>query len=353
MSSRFVQFLLFFMSRSFSAWVLILVLPAMAGAENGKVTRPRPISDGMKLVRQGIAGNMCALTFDDGPSQYTAQLLDILKEYRVKATFFVVGAQVERRPEIIRRMLEEGHEVGNHSYSHHTLRRMPATAQEADLRKMDALLRSLGANPRFVRPPYGSYDHNTVNAVQEMDGHLVMWSVDSQDWRKTAHLEDLNKVQLTYSGAPLRGVFLFHDTRRLTVELMPRILTTLAATDCHFVTLSEYIDSPKQTAEASRIAVQTPADAPLETPVAIQARPQPQTDQVLAKADPAAFVSGLPPISIASAQIIPISAAAPETSGPDRADSVRPSVLDPILESFFRLFHPPSPSAQRAALRNH
>ena len=208
--------------------------------------QPPPISEGLALMQLGISNNMCALTFDDGPSPYTAQLLDILKEYDVPATFFVVGTQVRRRPEMIRRMLGEGHEVGNHSYSHAALRKQSPESQQADLLKLDAMLRELGASPRFVRPPFGFYDHNTINVVQEMDGHIVMWTVDSQDWRNSSDLDNvLANMQLPYSGAPLRGVFLFHDTHLPTVERMPEILDALTASGCRFVTLSEYIDAPQ------------------------------------------------------------------------------------------------------------
>ena len=226
---------------------LLPALPAQAkGAAELETAPPRPVSEGLELMRLGISNNMCALTFDDGPSPYTAQLLDTLEEYHVPATFFVVGTQVRRRPELIRRMLADGHEVGNHSYSHTALRKQSPESQQADLMKLDVMLRDLGANPRFVRPPFGFYDHNTVNAVQEMDGHMVMWTVDSQDWRNYSDLEDvLSNMQLPYRGAPMRGVFLFHDTHLLTVERMPEILDALTASGCRFVTLSEYIDAPK------------------------------------------------------------------------------------------------------------
>ncbi len=211
-----------------------------------RVAAPRPISDGMELIRLGISNNMCALTFDDGPGPYTAKLLDVLAKHNVPATFFVVGTQVRRRPELIKRMLAEGHEVGNHSYSHTALRNRSPQAQHDDLIKLDHLLRDLGAKPRFVRPPFGFYDHNTINTVQEMDGHIVMWTADSEDWRNTEDVNDiLTNMQMIYRGAPLRGVFLFHDTHRPTVEHMDEILTALAAAGCRFVTLSEYIDLPK------------------------------------------------------------------------------------------------------------
>ena len=226
---------------------LLPALPAQAkGAAELEPAPPRPVSEGLELMRLGISNNMCALTFDDGPSPYTAQLLDTLKEYDIPATFFVVGTQVRRRPALIERMLSEGHEVGNHSYSHTALRKQSSKRQQADLMKLDAMLRDLGAAPRFVRPPFGFYDHNTVNVVQEMDGHIVMWTVDSQDWRNYSDLEDvLANMELPYRGAPMRGVFLFHDTHLPTVERMPEILDALTASGCRFVTLSEYIDAPK------------------------------------------------------------------------------------------------------------
>ena len=243
--------------------------PLAARAENGAVLAPVPrhtISDGLELMRLGISNNMCALTFDDGPSPYTAELLDTLARYNIPATFFVVGAQVQRRPDIIRRMLAEGHEVGNHSFSHTALRKQSPQAQQDDLRKLDALLRELGANPRFVRPPFGYYDPNTINVVQEMDGHIVMWTADSQDWRNYAELDDmLSNMQMLYSGAPLRGVFLFHDTHRLTVERMSEILDALLGAGCRFVTLSEYIDAPRKGEDLPPVLeakAETPPGAP-------------------------------------------------------------------------------------------
>lgn len=225
-----------------------VLAPSPAPAKNDaslETAQRRSISDGLELMRLGISNNICALTFDDGPSPYTAQLLDVLAEYHIPATFFVVGYQVQRRPELIRRMLAEGHEVGNHSFSHATLRKQSSEVQQADLLKLDALLRELGAAPRFVRPPFGFYDHNTINVVQEMDGHIVMWTADSQDWRNSTDINGmLSHMQMLYNGAPLRGVFLFHDTHRLTVEHMREILDALLAAGCRFVTLSEYIDSP-------------------------------------------------------------------------------------------------------------
>lgn len=234
---------------------------AFEDAESAPV-RTVPVHLGLELMQLGIANNMCAVTFDDGPSRYTPQLLDTLAEYQVPATFFVVGANVERYPETIRRILAEGHEVGNHSYSHVALRKQSLADQQADLRKLDTLLRELGADPRLVRPPFGCYDHNTVNVVQEMDGHIVMWTTDSQDWRKNFEIEDvLANMQSLYLGAPLRGVFLFHDTHYPTVRHMPEILDALLEAGCRFVTLSEYLDAPRYSPEVSSPTLEAHQDA--------------------------------------------------------------------------------------------
>ncbi len=238
--------------------------------------RSAPVHLGLDLMQLGISNDMCALTFDDGPSRYTPQLLDTLAEYNIPATFFVVGANVERYPGTIRRMLAEGHEVGNHSYSHIALRKQSLPEQQADLMRLDAMLRELGANPRFVRPPFGFYDHNTLNVVQEMDGHIVMWTTDSQDWRKNFDLEDiLCNMESLYLGAPLRGVFLFHDTHYLTVQHMPEVLDALSAAGCRFVTLSEYIDSPMSSSDSIPSTLEAHQDAPYKVNFILDGRLSP------------------------------------------------------------------------------
>jgi len=284
-----------------TALILYLLLgcvwlsPAFAAktAKQPSASASSTVSEGMALTRRGIDGNMCVLTFDDGPSQHTASLLDTLKAYGIPATFFVIGSQVERRPELIRRMIAEGHEVGNHSYSHTALRKMSPLEQKEDLHKLDGLLRELGVKPRFVRPPYGFYDHNTINVVQEMDGHIVMWSVDSQDWRNKDDLAGiLSNMQTLYTGAPLRGVFLFHDTHRQTVEKMPLILDALKATGCRFVTLSEYIDTPKvpqetRAAETEAQPEQADADPIADDSAASQPQAELKTEAAASQTPPA------------------------------------------------------------------
>lgn len=188
--------------------------------------------------------NLCALTFDDGPSQNTPALLDMLAQYHIPATFFLLGQQVMQHPDTLERMISEGHEVGNHSWSHPNLRKLSTDSQAWQIMETDRLLRSHGAVPLFFRPPYGSFDERTVNITDELGVSILLWSLDSKDWKQLP--EDYAKLVSTrgtiYENGQLRGVFLFHDTHKSTVDDLPRIIANLRNGGCdRFVTVSEYL----------------------------------------------------------------------------------------------------------------
>ncbi|MEG2173391.1 MAG: polysaccharide deacetylase family protein [Desulfovibrionaceae bacterium] len=204
------------------------------------------VMDGQAILHQVASANTCAVTFDDGPSQFTSQLLDSLQNEGIRATFFVLGRQVERHPDIIQRMVREGHEVGSHSYSHPNFRKLNPTEQLLQLSKTTALLNELGVTPVSFRPPYGKYSAVTVELASELGMSVVLWSSDSQDWkRRPADYSQMSNV----TGRPslpgtMHGIFLFHDIRKATVEDLPRIVATLRAGGCErFVTVKEYMDS--------------------------------------------------------------------------------------------------------------
>lgn len=203
------------------------------------------VVDGGVIMDQHMRENLCALTFDDGPSLNTPQLLDMLNEYGIPATFFLLGKQAERYPALVQRIVAEGHEVGNHSYSHPNLRLLSPANKAHEIARTDAILRSLGASPSFVRPPYGSYDTSTVTAAEELGLSIMLWSLDSRDWKSLpANYAVLRSTRGTvYGPGALRGIFLFHDTHKRTVEDLPRIISDLRAGGCQrFVTVSDYLD---------------------------------------------------------------------------------------------------------------
>lgn len=204
------------------------------------------VLDGQAIMRQAGNANMCAVTFDDGPSQYTAQLLDSLQSEGIRATFFVLGRQVERHPDLIRRMVAEGHEVGSHSYSHPNFRKLSPEEQWWQLSTTVNLLRDLGVTPLNFRPPYGKYSDITTALANDLKLSIVLWSSDSQDWKRRP--ADYSQMR-TVTGRPalpgqMHGIFLFHDIRRATVEDISRIIATLRFGGCErFVTVQEYMDS--------------------------------------------------------------------------------------------------------------
>ena len=203
------------------------------------------VVDGNNIMDQRMSENLCAITFDDGPSRNTPQLLDMLDQYGIPATFFLLGKQAELHPGIVRRIVAEGHEIGNHSYSHPNLRLLSSERKDEEIRRTDAILRSLGATPLFLRPPYGAFDHNTVETAESLGLSGVLWSLDSRDWKGLP--PDYAKLRSTrgyaYPTGSLRGIFLFHDTHKSTVDDLPRIIADLRAGGCQrFVTVSEYLE---------------------------------------------------------------------------------------------------------------
>ncbi len=203
------------------------------------------VVEGGHIMDQHMRENLCALTFDDGPSANTPQLLDMLNEYGIPATFFLLGKQAERHPDLVRRILAEGHEVGNHSYSHPNLRMVSFEKKMQEIGQTDAILRSLGASPAFLRPPYGAYDNHTVAVAEKLGLGIMLWSLDSRDWKSLpADYATLRSTRGTvYNTGSLRGIFLFHDTHKRTVEDLPRVIRDLRAGGCQrFVTVSDYLD---------------------------------------------------------------------------------------------------------------
>jgi peptidoglycan/xylan/chitin deacetylase (PgdA/CDA1 family) len=214
--------------------LILAALPAAAGVVDGSV-----------IMDQRMNENLCALTFDDGPSCFTPHLLDLLNDYGIPATFFLVGGMAEKFPHIVRRIVAEGHEVGNHTWTHPNLRRISRERKLEEIVRTNELLISLGAQPTCLRPPYGAFDDHTVEIADSLGLAVVLWSVDTKDWRRlpASYAALRNGRGSVYPQGKMRGIFLFHDTHKNTVEDLPRIVRELYEAGCHrFVTVSEYLD---------------------------------------------------------------------------------------------------------------
>ncbi|MGW0806273.1 polysaccharide deacetylase family protein [Nonomuraea sp. NPDC002799] len=182
-----------------------------------------------------------ALTFDDGPGQYAGALLDTLKKYDAKATFFLEGQYVKSRPAFVKRMAAEGHELGNHSYSHPDFTKSePGTIRSEIQKTQDAVKKAAGVEPKLLRPPYGLMDLTVSDIATEFGMPMVLWTAGSQDW-SSKNVEAIKKQ--TMAVAEQDGIILMHDWVKQTVDAMPAIIKSLQKKGYHLVTVSEVTKS--------------------------------------------------------------------------------------------------------------
>lgn len=161
------------------------VTPAAAVQRSGfgpASAYPRPAVFRLPPVPRG---KVVYLTFDDGPTPYTTQILDLLKKNNAKATFFVIGQQVAKRAPTVARAYREGHAVENHTWSHPTLTRLTWADFRSQIARTNvAVQKATGDAPECIRPPYGSYNKGTLIRAQRFGMPLVLWSIDSRDWAR-------------------------------------------------------------------------------------------------------------------------------------------------------------------------
>ncbi|MBG6087314.1 polysaccharide deacetylase family protein [Actinomadura viridis] len=179
-----------------------------------------------------------ALTFDDGPGDHTARVLDSLRGVGARATFFMLGQNVASYPDVVRRMAFEGHELANHTWSHPVLTELsPAAVRAQVARTQQAIKEASGVTPTMFRPPYGATDARVGRAVGMPQ---ILWSLDSMDWRYRSAKRNADiGVRKTKPG----GVVLFHDIHKTTASAVPRILAGLKERGFTFVTVTELFQS--------------------------------------------------------------------------------------------------------------
>lgn len=191
-------------------------------------------------------GNKIALTFDDGPHPvYTPIILDILKEYDVHATFFLIGENAERNPDLVRRILREGHEIGNHTYLHKNLREhTPGCIYEEISMAEEAILRIADQRTKLLRPPGGLYDKQVCETARRLDYDIILWTVDTLDWTHPTSKEIVEKVE---SSVQCGDIILCHDfiggAPSPTPDAIKRIIPDLLGQGYEFVSVSELIYS--------------------------------------------------------------------------------------------------------------
>lgn len=191
-----------------------------------------------------------ALTFDDGPDgRYTPQILDVLRAHRAHATFFVIGRMAERHPDVLRRMVREGHALASHGYGHIRYSAVPPEAARADLRRNEEVLARLaGVRPRLFRPPYGALDLLAARVVLDEGYLIVLWTVDTRDWLGRPAGEIAHAV---LDGAGDGTIVLQHAASGGDVDLsgtvaaLPDIIRGLRARGLEPVTVPELLAAPR------------------------------------------------------------------------------------------------------------
>ncbi len=191
-----------------------------------------------------------ALTFDDGPDPvYTPEILDILKEKDVRATFFLIGKNVSSHPEIAQRMVEEGHLIGSHTHSHKSLIPLSAKSTYKEIKNAEAAIEeATGIRPTLFRPPRGVYSSYAQELLKEERYTLVLWDLSAVDWAELAPKRIVaNVVNKVKPGS----IILLHDSgdlityrggdRHSTVKALPEIIDKLRAQGYEFITIDQMI----------------------------------------------------------------------------------------------------------------
>ena len=223
------------MKRLLCAALAVLLLLSGCAAPSGESARPH-VSATAAAPEEGDL-KYVALTFDDGPSpRCTPRLLDGLAECGARATFFVVGCQTVKDPDIVRRIAAEGHQVGNHSYDHPQMDSLTCAQALDDLQKNDDLLRALlGEGDYWVRPPYGLCTDREASALSVP---LVNWSVDTEDWKS----KDADRIlDIIYRQTGDGDIILLHDRYQNTVDAVLRAVPHLQEQGYVFVTVEELL----------------------------------------------------------------------------------------------------------------
>lgn len=190
----------------------------------------------LRLVRgSSRVGKKIVLTFDDAPNGYTEEVLAVLEEFQVKAAFFLIGARVVEHPELARRIVTLGHEIGNHSFSHAFTKECSVETIKKDVERAERVIVEVtGSLPLYFRPPFGLMTPEVREASGILGYTLVSWSIDSGDWKVETEEEVVERVltQL-HPGA----IVLFHLLPH-TVRALPRILQNLKEAEYECVPLS-------------------------------------------------------------------------------------------------------------------
>ncbi|GAA4712669.1 polysaccharide deacetylase family protein [Brevibacillus fulvus] len=231
--------------------------PPLEGGKERTVRSPHPMTladlrekyHSTFLLNGSTEKRQMALTFDDAPdANFTPKVLDQLKKAGVHATFFVIGNRAEQHPDLIKRMIQEGHVIGNHSYSHPNLPKLKDPQFQQQIIKTDNIIHSLtGYTPKLVRPPYGNINEQQIKWLASQGKKIVNWNIDSLDWKGL----DTKEVSTNILAHAMPGAIVLQhaaggkgEDLTGTVEALPEVIKKLRADGVELVTVPELLGLP-------------------------------------------------------------------------------------------------------------
>ncbi|TQN64709.1 Chitin deacetylase [Colletotrichum shisoi] len=202
------------------------------------------------VISSCTAKDTFALTFDDGPFTFTNHVLDLLASAGVRATFFVTGSllsNIREQKAVIQRMLDEGHQVGHHTWSHADLAKISDKDVNMEMTKLeDAFYDIIGKSPTYMRPPYFSWNSATLSIMKERKYHFIRADIDTYDWKYNSY-GNLTGLSLFQNGVDAGGTLaLCHDVQNNTANvLLPKILDYMSEANLNGVPVGECLDDPE------------------------------------------------------------------------------------------------------------
>lgn len=197
-----------------------------------------------KLMHGDARRKEIALTFDDGPHpKFTPQLLELLRKSKVKATFFLVGELAEKYPDLVRAEVADGHCVGNHTFHHVNLTRIPQDYVATEIKACGEVLQNIiGEAPHFFRPPGGDYDKQVAEASSALGYTMVLWTDDPGDYASPGAKVIQQRILKRISNG---GIILVHDGIPQTMDILPGLISYLKSKGYTFVTIDEMVKNQK------------------------------------------------------------------------------------------------------------
>lgn len=221
--------------------------------------------DDVKVIREWKTGKKwVALTFDDGPHpEYTPRFMALLKEKNVPATFFLIGKQVASFPELTRKLVDEGFEIANHTWTHPQLTRIKAETAVTELENTTrAIEEAASVKVELLRPPYGATNDRVLSMTQGMGLRVINWNIDTNDWRTNTTADSITSEILKYARDG--SIVLMHDRYEKSLEATSRSIDLLRADGYEFVTVSTLLGIRKPGEPQPAIARAAAPDAPAE-----------------------------------------------------------------------------------------